>query len=62
MSYHTKLTTLILMFNSTELFCVIDDFFLKFESTFWEAIKNFKWVLTCEVRIRDFMLNINFHI
>ncbi|MCG2973965.1 IS982 family transposase, partial [Escherichia coli] len=27
------------MFNSTELFCVIDDFFLKFEATYWEFLK-----------------------
>ncbi|MFX6480283.1 IS982 family transposase, partial [Acinetobacter baumannii] len=27
------------MFNNTELFCVIDDFFLKFESTYWEFLK-----------------------
>ncbi|TCB69495.1 IS982 family transposase, partial [Acinetobacter terrestris] len=39
MSYHTKLTTLVLMFNSTELFCIIDDFFLKFEATYWKFLK-----------------------
>ena len=27
------------MFNSTELFCVIDDFFLRFEATYWEFLK-----------------------
>ncbi|OTG73250.1 IS982 family transposase [Acinetobacter sp. ANC 4169] len=27
------------MFNSTELFCVIDDFFLKFEATYWKFLK-----------------------
>ena len=27
------------MFNSTELFCVIDDFFLKFEATYWNFLK-----------------------
>ena len=27
------------MFNSTELFCVIDDFFLKFEPTYWNFLK-----------------------
>lgn len=27
------------MFNSTQLFCVIDDFFLKFESTYWKFLK-----------------------
>lgn len=27
------------MFNSTEIFCVIDDFFLKFEATYWEFLK-----------------------
>ena len=27
------------MFNSTELFCVIDDFFLKFEATYWQFLK-----------------------
>jgi len=27
------------MFNSTELFCVIDDFFLKFETTYWKFLK-----------------------
>ncbi|WQJ00831.1 IS982 family transposase, partial [Acinetobacter schindleri] len=39
MSYHTKLKTLVPMFNSTELFCVIDDFFLKFEATYWNFLK-----------------------
>ena len=27
------------MFNRTELFCVIDDFFLKFEATYWKFLK-----------------------
>ena len=27
------------MFNSTELFCVIDDFFLKFEAIYWQFLK-----------------------
>ena len=27
------------MFNSTELFCAIDDFFLKFEPIYWEFLK-----------------------
>ena len=27
------------MFNSTELFCIIDDFFLKFEATYWQFLK-----------------------
>lgn len=27
------------MFNITELFCVIDDFFLKFEATYWQFLK-----------------------
>ena len=27
------------MFNSTELFCLIDDFFLKFEATYWKFLK-----------------------
>ena len=27
------------MFNSTELFCLIDDFFLKFEETYWKFLK-----------------------
>ncbi len=27
------------MFNSTELFCVINDFFLKFEVTYWKFLK-----------------------
>ncbi|PJI36520.1 IS982 family transposase [Acinetobacter pseudolwoffii] len=26
------------MFNSTELFCVTDDFFLKFEATYWQFL------------------------
>lgn len=28
------------MFNGTELFCVIDDFFLKFEVTYWKFLKH----------------------
>ncbi len=39
MSYHTKPKALVLMFNSTELFCVIVDFFLKFEATYWKFLK-----------------------
>ena len=39
MSYHTKLITLVPMFNNTELFCIIDDFFLKFEATYWKFLK-----------------------
>lgn len=27
------------MFNSTELFCVIDDFFLKFQAIYWHFLK-----------------------
>lgn len=27
------------MFNSTELFCIIEDFFLKFEATYWKFLK-----------------------
>ena len=27
------------MFNSTELFCIIDDFFLKFEAIYWQFLK-----------------------
>ncbi|WP_291356395.1 hypothetical protein [Acinetobacter sp. UBA3106] len=27
------------MFNSTQLFCVIDDFFIKFEATYWKFLK-----------------------
>lgn len=27
------------MFDSTQLFCVIDDFFLKFESIYWKFLK-----------------------
>ncbi len=27
------------MFNSTELFCLIDDFFLQFEATYWKFLK-----------------------
>ncbi|MCZ6923880.1 IS982 family transposase, partial [Acinetobacter baumannii] len=43
------------MFNSTELFCVIDDFFLKFESTYWEFLKQ-----NCgSLRIRTAQLTIS---
>jgi hypothetical protein len=28
------------MFDSTQLFCVIDDFFLKFESIYWKFLKH----------------------
>lgn len=43
------------MFNSTELFCVIDDFFLKFEATYWEFLKQSKHCL----RIRNAQLTIS---
>lgn len=55
MSYHTKLTTLVLMFDSTELFCVIDDFFLKFEATYWKFLKECRHCL----RIRTAQLSIS---
>ncbi|NNH24977.1 IS982 family transposase [Acinetobacter terrestris] len=43
------------MFNSTELFCIIDDFFLKFEATYWKFLKQ------CHhsVRIRPAHLSIS---
>jgi len=28
------------MSNNTELFCVLDDFFLKFEANYWKFIKH----------------------
>ena len=43
------------MFNSTELFCVIDDFFLKFESTYWKFLKQSRSCL----RIRSAQLCIS---
>ena len=55
MSYHTKLKTLVLMFNSTELFCVIDDFFLKFEATYGTFLKQ----SSHSVRIRTAQLTIS---
>ena len=27
------------MFNITELFCILDDLFLKFEATYWKFLK-----------------------
>ena len=39
MGYHTKFKTLVPMFNSPELFCVINDFFLKFEAIYWQFLK-----------------------
>ena len=43
------------MFNSTELFCIIDDFFLKFESIYWNFLKqNFR----CS-RVRPAQLSIS---
>ena len=55
MSYDTKPKALVLMFNSTELFCVIDDFFVKFEATYWEFLKQSKHCL----RIRNAQLTIS---
>ena len=43
------------MFNSTELFCVIDDFFLKFEATYWKFLKQNNHCL----RIRKVQLSIS---
>lgn len=43
------------MFNSTELFCLIDDFFLKFEATYWEFLKQSYRCL----RVRPSQLNIS---
>lgn len=39
MSDYTKLTALFLMFDIIQLFCVIDDFFLKFKLIYWKFIK-----------------------
>ena len=47
--------TLVLMFNSTELLCVIDDFFLKFETTYWKFLKQSNHCL----RIRKAQLSIS---
>ena len=43
------------MFNSTELFCVIDDFFIKFEATYWKFLKQCRHTL----RIRASQLTIS---
>jgi len=43
------------MFNSNELFCVIDDFFLKFEATYWKFLKQSHHSL----RIRNAQLTIS---
>ncbi|ENW80014.1 hypothetical protein F908_02211 [Acinetobacter sp. NIPH 284] len=43
------------MFDSTQLFCLIDDFFLKFESIYWKFLKQ---NLTC-LRIRPAQLSIS---
>lgn len=43
------------MFNSTELFCVIDDFFLKFEATYWKFLKQSRH----SVRIRPAQLSLS---
>lgn len=43
------------MLDSTELFCVIDDFFLKFESVYWEFLKQNSRCL----RIRPAQLSIS---
>ena len=43
------------MFNSTELFCIIDDFFLKFEATYWKFLKQSRH----SVRIRTAQLTIS---
>ncbi|MCU4308433.1 IS982 family transposase [Acinetobacter radioresistens] len=43
------------MFDSTELFCIIDDFFLKFEATYWEFLKQNRGSL----RIRTAQLTIS---
>ena len=55
MSYHTKLKDLALMFNSTELFCVIDDFFLKFEATYGKFLKQSRH----SIRIRPAQLSLS---
>mgnify|MGYP003397070184 CR=1 FL=1 len=44
------------MFNSTELFCIIDDFFLKFEATYWQFLKQsrrFSRVRTAHLSISE---------
>ena len=43
------------MFNSTELFCVIDDFFLQFEATYWKFLKQSRH----HSRIRNAQLSIS---
>jgi len=43
------------MFDSTELFCVIDDFFLKFEAIYWKFLKQSHHCL----RIRKAQLSIS---
>lgn len=43
------------MFDSTKLFCVIDDFFLKFEATYWKFLKECHHCL----RIRTAQLSIS---
>lgn len=43
------------MFNSTELFCLIDDFFLKFEATYWQFLKQSHRCL----RIRNAQLSLS---
>ncbi|WP_151982472.1 IS982 family transposase [Acinetobacter guerrae] len=43
------------MFNSTELFCIIDDFFLKFEATYWKFLKQSRR----SVRIRPAQLSLS---
>lgn len=43
------------MFNSTELFCVIDDFFLKFEVTYWKFLKQSRYSL--RIRTAQLMLS-----
>jgi hypothetical protein len=43
------------MFNSTELFCVIDDFFIKFEATYWTFLKQ----SSHSVRVRTAQLTIS---
>lgn len=43
------------MFNSAELFCLIDDFFLKFEATYWKFLKQSHHVL----RVRQAQLSLS---
>jgi hypothetical protein len=43
------------MFNSTELFCVIDDFFLEFEATYWKFLKQSRH----SIRIRPAQLSLS---